>query len=159
MKILSVRANNRKKCFEVRTRKGTYTFPYSAADTPPTARNRVVRLFVDPELAREGFTYVLESGAEDSVLMDWVLEDNRDPKLLTQFLMHRLTCIAEEKRKASGLSTREVCRRLGTSASQLYRLLQTGNYRKSFEQLIRLLIVLDCDVHLDVKDVERRRRA
>src|SRR5687768_8228614 len=44
MKVLSVRANNRKKCFEVRTRQRSYTFPYSATDTPPTARDRIVRL-------------------------------------------------------------------------------------------------------------------
>jgi len=159
MKVLSVRANNRKRCFEVQTRKGSYTFPYSEADTPPTPRNRIVRLFVDPEVARDGFTYELESGAEDTVLMDWVLYYNRDPKMLAELLMYELTSIAGDKFKASGLSTREICRRLGTSASQLYRLLDTANYQKSFEQLIRLLIVLGCDVSFDVKDVERRRRA
>ena len=42
MKVQSVRANNRKKCFEVETRKGSYTFPYSETDTPPTPRNRIV---------------------------------------------------------------------------------------------------------------------
>jgi hypothetical protein len=159
MKVLSVRANNRKKCFEVRTRQGSYTFPYSATDTPPTARDRVVRLFVDPELARDGFTYELASGAEDSVLMDWVLSYNRDPGVLTELMAHELTCLADDKRKASGLSTREICRRLGTSASQLYRLLDTRNPRKPFEQLIRLLIVLGCEIRFDVKDVDKRRRA
>ncbi len=159
MKILSVHANNRKKCFEVQTRKGLYSFPYAATDTPPTARNRIVRVFVDPEVANEGFTYELASGAGDTVLMDWVLHDNRDPKLLSELLMHDLTCRADDKRKASGLSTREICRRLGTSASQLYRLLDTGNSQKSFEQLIRLLIVLGCEVTVDVKDVDKRRRA
>jgi len=32
-------------------------------------------------------------------------------------------------------------------------------YQKSFEQLIRLLIVLGCEVSFDVKDVDKRRRA
>jgi len=159
MKVLSVRANNRKKCFEIQTRRGPYTFPYSETDTPPTPRNRIARLFVDPEVARDGFTYELESGAEDTVLMDWVLYYNRDPKMLAELLMYKLTCIADDKRKTSGLSTREICRRLGTSASQLYRLLETANYQKSFEQLIRLLIVLGCEVSFDVKDVDKRRRA
>lgn len=159
MKILGVRANNRKKCFEVRTRQRTYTFPYAATDTPPRASDRIVRVFVDPELANEGFTYELASGAQDSVLMDWILRDHRDPRLLTELLVHQLTCIADEKRKASPLSTREICKRLGTSASQLYRLLDTGKRRKPCEQLLRLLFVLGCEVTFEVKDAGRRRRA
>jgi len=159
MKILGVHANNHKKCFEVRTRKGSYTYPYSECEVRPTGRDPIVRLFVDPELGNEAFTYYLASGAEGCEHGDYVLYYNRDPKMLVELLMHKLTCIAEDKRKTSGLSTREICRRLGTSASQLYRLLDTASYQKSFEQLIRLLIVLGCEVSFDVKDVDKRRRA
>ena len=41
-------------------------------------------------------------------------------------------------------------RRLGTSAAQLYRLLDQTNYRKSVDQVLNLLHVLDCDVDLIV---------
>jgi hypothetical protein len=37
--------------------------------------------------------------------------------------------------------------------------LDTANSQKSFEQLIRLLIVLGCEVSFGVKDVEKLRRA
>jgi len=40
---------------------------------------------------------------------------------------------------------------LRTSATQLYRLLDQTNYRKSVDQLLSLLHVLDCDVDLLVK--------
>ena len=43
-------------------------------------------------------------------------------------------------------------RRLGTSATQFYRLLDQTNYKKSFGQLLSLLHVLDCDVELVVKE-------
>jgi len=52
---------------------------------------------------------------------------------------------------ASPLSKREIVRRLGTSAAQLYRLLDQTNYRKSVDQLLALLQVLNCDVDLVVR--------
>ena len=42
-------------------------------------------------------------------------------------------------------------RRLGTSATQFYRLLDQTNYRKSIDKLLALLHVLDCDVDLVVR--------
>ena len=45
---------------------------------------------------------------------------------------------------------REIVRRLGTSAAQFYRLLDQTNYRKSVDQVLNLLHVLDCDVELVV---------
>jgi len=51
----------------------------------------------------------------------------------------------------SPLSKREMIRRLGTSATQLYRLLDQTNYRKSVDQLLLLLRVLDCEVDLVVR--------
>jgi len=51
---------------------------------------------------------------------------------------------------SSRLSKREVIRRLGTSASQLYRLLDPTNNRKSLRQLMSLLAVLGYVVDIDV---------
>jgi hypothetical protein len=51
----------------------------------------------------------------------------------------------------SPLSKREIVRRLGTSAAQLYRLLDQTTYRKSLDQLWALLQVLNCDVDLVVR--------
>jgi hypothetical protein len=48
-------------------------------------------------------------------------------------------------------SRREMIRRLGTSASQFYRLLEPTNYRKSVDRLLSLLRVLDCEVDLVVR--------
>jgi len=51
---------------------------------------------------------------------------------------------------------RESARRLGTSAPQLYRLLDPTNSSKSINQLISLLHVLGCQVELKMR---RRRTA
>lgn len=157
MKILGVEVNNRKHVFEIRTRRGVLVFPYAKADPPPSAADRVVDLFVDPELGREGFTYRLASGIEGSVHVDSALEYNEDPSYMAELAMYRLTQEARERFEASGLSAREVARWLGTSPTQLYRLLEPTNYSKSLKQLLSLLYLLGAEVELAVKDRPRRR--
>jgi len=65
-------------------------------------------------------------------------------------LVYQLTLEAQKRVAATNLSKREIIRRLGTSATQLYRLLDQTNYAKSVDQLLRLLNVLDCDVEFVV---------
>lgn len=152
MKIRSVRHNNRKKIFEVRTSAKALAFPYSKADPRPTPDDTVKRVFVDKELGREGFTYELESGLTGTVHGEQVLEYNQDPNHLRDLLLYRLTLEAQKRIDQSPLSKREIVRRLGTSAAQLYRLLDQTNYRKSVDQLVSLLQVLECDVDLVVRE-------
>ena len=152
MKIRSVRHNNRKKIFEVRTSAKALAFPYSKADPRPTPDDPVKRVFVDKELGREGFTYELKSGLTGTVHVEQVLEYNQDPNHLRDLLLYRLTLEAQKRIDQSPLSKREIVRRLGTSAAQLYRLLDQTNYRKSVDQLVSLLQVLECDVDLVVRE-------
>ena len=152
MKILSVRFNNRKKSFEVTTRSMSFLFPYVKADPAPTADDSVVRVRVDEELAREGFVYTLESRREATVHIEQILEYNQDPTYLRDLLLYKLTLEAQRRVNATALSKREIIRRLGTSATQFYRLLDQTNYRKSVDQVLTLLHVLDCDVDVIVSD-------
>jgi hypothetical protein len=126
-------------------------FPYSKADPCPNAEDLVARVFVDREVGQEGFTYVLESGHTGTVHVEQVLEYNQDPSHMRDLLLYRLTLAAQKRMEASPLSKREIIRRLGTSAAQLYRLLDQTNYRKSVDQVLALLQVLDCDVDLVVR--------
>ncbi|MEK9172614.1 MAG: helix-turn-helix transcriptional regulator [Nitrospirota bacterium] len=151
MKIQSVTPNNRKKAFEVKTSRKTFPLPYSKVDPQPSVADPITQLFVDKELGREGFTYVLESGKEGTVHVEQVLEYNQDPRYLRDALLYKLTLEAQKRIEASPLSKREIIRRLGTSATQLYRLLDQKNYRKSVDQLLSLLHVLDCDIDLLVR--------
>jgi hypothetical protein len=151
MKIKRVSANNRKRVFEVKASSRTLVYPYSKARPQPTLADRIAEAAVDEELGREGFTYVLESGREGTVHIDQVLEYNRDPGYLRNMILYKLTLEAQKLVKASPLSKREIIRRLGTSAAQLYRLLDQTNYRKSVDQMLVLLSVLDCDVDLVVR--------
>ncbi len=151
MKIRGVRINNRRKAFEVRTSGRHLLMPFAKVDPKPTAANRAVRVYVDKEIGSEGFGYVLRSGREGTVHIEQVLEYNKDPDHLRDQLLYNLTLEAQKRVGASPLSRRELIRRLGTSATQFYRLLDQTNYRKSVDQLVSLLQILDCDVELVVR--------
>ncbi len=152
MKIHSVTSNNRRNEFTVVTRSGaTYTFPYSEADPCPDSDDRIAEIFVDRELGSEAFTYILESGAEGSIHIEHILEYDEDPKYLAELLTYRLTLEAQKGIEGSGLSMRQIAKRLKTSVPQVYRLLDPVNTRKSMSQLVALLHVLNCDVDLIVK--------
>lgn len=151
MKIRSIRHNNRKKAFEVRTSTKGLVFPFSRADPAPTIEDPVSEIFVDEEAGREAFTYVLHSGRSGTVHVEQVLEYNRDPSYMRNLLLYRLTLEAQRRVALSSLSKREMVRRLGTSAAQLYRLLDQRNTRKSIDQVMALLQVLDCEIDLVVR--------
>ncbi len=156
MKIRRVIINQRKAQLEVVVANGTvFPLPFSQLSPRPTPANRVRDAYPDKELAKEALTYVLESGAEGSVHIDAVLEYNQDPHTMSELLLHGLTVQARNRIEKSGLSRREIARRLGTSVPQLYRLLDSANTTKSLNQMIALLHVLGCEVSVVVK----RRKA
>jgi hypothetical protein len=151
MKIRRATVNNRKAQLELTARSGkVLPVPYAKLDPRPTPQDRIREAYVDKELGSEGVTYVLESGAEGSVHIDHALEYNQDPSYLAELLVHKLTVEAQRRVGGSGLSRRELARRLHTSVPQLYRLLDPANTRKSLGQLVGLLHLLDCDVELVV---------
>lgn len=151
MKIRSVKHNGRRKTFEIRTSTKTLAFPFSKAKPPPSSTDPVTTTFVDAEAGGEAFTYILASGRTGTVHVEQVLEYNQDPRYLRDLLLYKLTIEAQRRIARSALSKREIVRRLGTSAAQLYRLLDQTNYRKSVDQLLALLQVLDCEIDLVVR--------
>ena len=151
MKIRSVKLNSKKKVFEVATSTKKLSFPYVKAMPAPRPADPITQVYVDKDLGREGITYELASGKTGTVHIEQILEYNQDPDYLRDLLLYKLTLEAQKRVAASRLAKREIVRRLGTSATQLYRLLDQTNYEKSVDQLISLLQVLDCDVDLVVR--------
>lgn len=152
MKIQNATANNRRHRFELRTRRESFAFPYAKTSPAPSPDDPVSEVFVDPELGSEGFTYVLASGREGSIHIDAVLEYNEDPAHMADLALYNLTQQARSRFDGAGLSAREVAESLGTSPTQLYRLLDPTNYTKSMRQLLKLLYLLGADVDVAVRD-------
>ena len=113
MKIRSVKHNNRKKAFEIKTSSRTLQFPYSKVDLQPSTDDPIARVYVDKELGSEGFTYVLKTGKSGTVHIEQVLEYNQDPDYLRDLLLYKLTLEARKRVARSALSRREIIRRLG----------------------------------------------
>jgi hypothetical protein len=153
VKVLRVVANHRKAQLELTVRSGrTYPIPYAKLDPRPTRNNRIRYVYVDPELANEAATFVLQSGEEGAAHIEHALEYNQDPTYLGELLTYQLTVEARRRIRSSGLSRRQLASRLHTSLPQLYRLLDPKNTRKSIAQLLSLLHALGCDVKFQVSD-------
>jgi hypothetical protein len=151
MRISRVTINNRRKAFEISAARRAYVFPYAKLQVRPSAANKVREAHLDKEMGGEAFSYTLESGDEGTVHLDHVLEYNRDPAYMRDLLLYKLTLEARRRVPRSPLSRREMIRRLRTSPAQFYRLLDQTNYKKSIDQMLELLRILDCDVDLIVK--------
>lgn len=147
-RIDEVEIDNRRKLITIVSDGVEISLPYVKLDLKPTPRNPISKFVIDPELGARAVTYTLESGAEDSVHLNAFLDYNRDPDYLQRTLKLKLTLIAQRAMKQSGLSRGEVRRRLGTSASQLIRLLDQTNYAKSIDELLRLVSVLGIGIDL-----------
>jgi hypothetical protein len=153
MKIKKVTVNNRKKAFELVTTKGEFDFPFSRLRLKPTDAHPINDAFVDKELGSQAFTYILTSGKEDSVHVDQVLEYNKAPDYMRKTLLYKLTLQAQKMIEARGVSKRELVRRLHTSPTQLYRLLDQSFYGKTLDQMVRLLSVLDCPIDVTFEKI------
>ena len=151
MKITHVTPNHRKKAFDIQVGDTKYEFPFAKLRLEPAAEDPVEDVFVDPELGNEAFTYRLRSGKEDTVHLDAVLDAVKDPDYLQDLLLHRLAVEAKKGLEASGLSKRQVARQLGTSPSQLYRLLDPANRRHSIGQMLALLDLVGKEVEVAVR--------
>jgi len=151
MKIRSVKLNNKRKMFEIKTSSRTYGFPFSKSSPSPTSENPIKTARVDKEIGSEGLEYELASGETGTIHIEQILEYNNDPNYLRDQLLYKLTLEAQRRVADSPLSKREIIRRLGTSATQFYRLLDQTNYSKSVDQLVSLLQILDCEVDLLVR--------
>ncbi len=151
MKIRGVRNHPRRQAFEVRTARGTFTFPYDRCNPKPRAGDAVKTVSIDDDTARETFTYALDSGKTGVIHVERVLAQNEEPAYMHHALLYRLTLDAVARLEASPLSKREVGRRLGTSPSQLYRLLDLTNTRKSVDRMLGLLRVLGCEIDVVVR--------
>lgn len=150
MKIKKVKINNRKKSLEIETQKGVFSLPYSRLSLKPTSKDKIISAFIDKELGQEALTYILASGKEDSIHLDAFLDYNQDPDFIRQITLHKLTTQALTLIKKSDVSRHEITRRLKTSPSQLYRLLDPSNYKKSMGEMIKLLYVLGCHIEFNI---------
>jgi len=151
VKVRTVRPDARRRAFLVATSRGEFEFPWTEVEPVPTPADPVAAVAPDPELGGEGFTYRLASGAEGTVHVDHLLRFAGDPDYCRRELLYDLTNEARAALAASARGKRSLARQLATSPSQLARLLDPANGRKSVDQMVRLLSALGRSVEVRVR--------
>ena len=149
-KIESVSVNRRKKAFEIHIGSDVLVYAFSRADPRPSTQDPVRSVRVYDMLGGE-IRYMLASGRMGVVHLEEVVHDNRDPDHHRRVLLNQLTLEARNRVWTGSRSKREITRRLGTSASQLSRLLDPRNERKSLDRMMELLYALDCELEIVVR--------
>ena len=127
LKIQSVIANNHKKSIVIKTTQGQMSLPYSRLRYPPTSYNKIVKIYVDPEIDHEGITYFLENGKEDTLHLDVFREFNKDSDYIREITLYEMTLQLQKKQKELNISIAELARKLKTSRSQINRLFDQTN--------------------------------
>lgn len=143
MKVSMVNVNNYKKSFDIVCGQKRFSYPFSKLSLKPSLKNSITEVFPDSEVGNKGFCYQLESGEEDTILMDQVLEYWNDPDYVRNWTLYKLTLEAQKLIAKKKIAKREISRRLSTSPAQLYRLLDQRNTKKTIDQMVRLLAALD----------------
>lgn len=128
------------------TAKGLFELPLSKVEGFNAKTNQIKEISIDPELGNEAVTYLLESEDENSIHLDVFLDYNRDSDFLRMLFLFEMSIEARKAFKISGLSKNEICRRLQTSPSQLNRLFDQKNHKKSVDKMLQLLAVLGVSV-------------
>ncbi len=149
-KIKNVVYNNKTRAITVETSTGALDLPYSKLMLKPSSGNSIVEAYVDKELGQRAVTYQLKDGQEDSIPIEAFLEYNRDPDYMREIELYKLTIKAISLVEKSNLSKRFICRQMGTSLSQLSRLLDPTNQKKTIDQMLRLITILGAEFEIKV---------
>ena len=146
MKIKRVLPHEKKRAFIVQVGAKSYEVPFSAFSVSPTKRDPLTSVSVDKDLGGMGFTFRLRSGAEETMLLDQVLDMHHDPEVARKRTLYELTCLAQETVRRSNLTKRAISRRLSCTPTHLYLLLDQTFYSKTIDQMVKLLSVLGVEL-------------
>lgn len=139
-KFKSVKFDNKKKAFHLEYTSGLkIECPYSALGI----RGRVLEAGPDEESGRHSFYFVLDNGKKDFVPFDQPLYIVQHPEYVKHQTLYEVTKKLNRFIEQEKVPKRELARRLGTSLSQLARLLDTTNYKKELSRLIELAAMLN----------------
>ena len=147
-KFRIVELDNKKKVFHLKYTSGLEVeCPYSALGI----RHKVVEAAADSEAGQHSFYFILENGKKDFVPFDQPLHIAQNPEYVKEQTLYEVTKQLNEFIKKAKVPKRELARRLGTSLSQLARLLDTTNYKKELSRLIELAAMLNYEFRWEFK--------
>ena len=153
-KFVSVKPNYRKRVLETvlkeRGRSRCYSLPFGVLPGgKPGARNPFVEIAIEKELFSQGVSYKLKDGTTGSFPSDFVLY-HCDPAY-DWTPLNQLKEAVKKKLKEKGISIRTLAEAMGTSPSQVVRLLRKDEAPKRLVQLCRLACMAGCEIDFTLK--------
>lgn len=147
-KFKKVTFDNKKRIFHLEYTSGLKVdCPYSSLGI----REKVTGAAPDAEVGEHSFYFVLESGKKDYVPYDQPLHIVQNPEYAKEQTLYQMTKAINEFLRKEKVPKRELARRLGTSMSQLARLLDTTNYKKELSRLIEIAAMLNYEFKWEFK--------
>ncbi len=147
-KFKKVELDNKKRVFHLEYTSGLKVeCPYSALGI----KGKVMEAAPDAEVGQHSFYFILENGKKEFVPFDQPLHIVQNPEYIKQNTLYEVTKQINEFVERGKVSKRELARRLGTSLSQLSRLLDTTNYKKELSRLIELAAMLNYEFKWEFK--------
>jgi hypothetical protein len=143
-KFKKVEFDNKKRLFHLEYTSGLkLDCPYFSLHI----KGKVIDAGPDVEVGGHSFYFTLENGKTDYVPFDQPLHIVQNPEYAKEQTLYQMTKQLNEFIKNSGISKRELARRLNTSLSQLARLLDTANYKKEMSRLVEIGAILNYEFH------------
>ena len=147
-KFKRVTFNNRKRTFHLEYTSGLkIDCPYAAL----SIKGKITEAAPDPECGRHAFYFAVDNGERDYVPYDQPLHIANVPEYAKEQALYEMTKTINEFIRKEGISKRELARRLGTSTSQLARLLDITNYKKELSRLIEIAAMLNYEFKWEFK--------
>lgn len=147
-KFKKVIHDNKKRVFHLEYTSGLKVdCPYSSLGI----KEKVLDAAPDEEAGEHSFYFVLESGRKDYVPYDQPLHIAQVPEYVKEQALYEITKAINEFIREGKVSKRELTRRLGTSMSQLSRLLDPTNYKKELSRLIEIAAMLNYEFKWEFK--------
>lgn len=147
-KFKKVVMDNKKKVFHLKYTSGLdIECPYSALGIS----GNIVEAAPDKEVGHHSFYFVTAEGQKNFVPFDQPLHIAQNPEYVKEQTLYAVTKEVNALIIKSKVSKRELARRLGTSLSQLARLLDATNYRKELARLIEIAAMLDYEFQWQFK--------
>lgn len=153
MKIEEVKINTVLNHIEVLASR-LMIFPLSKLKKPFSSYKNISEFFIDEELGCEAVTLISKTGEEESIHLDSFLEINSDPEYFRNLFLYELTSDLVKVFDSDGLVKKHVAAKLDTSMAQLYRVLDTTNYSKTLDQVIKTFAAIGYKVNYRIEKIE-----
>lgn len=139
-KFKKVAFDNKKRVFILEYTSGLKVdCPYSCLGI----KGKIIEAGSDVEVGHHSFYFVTENGKKDFVPYDQPLHIVQNPEYVKHQTLYEVTKQLNGLIEKAKVPKRELARRLGTSLSQLARLLDATNYKKELSRLIELAVMLN----------------